>query len=164
MKCIECNRSEENKESGLCDACEKIELGKINGLLYLPAMGLVLGTCWGAIELYSFILSIFSYFNKTNFLSYYAIAALVFMIGRLLISIYATWSFFRCKKSAPKVMIIYYVIGLIIALYFTVFRVIISSEQYDMKDIVILLNGIFGVVIWIPYFLLSKRINIVFCR
>ena len=38
MKCIECNRSEENKESGLCDACEKIELGKINGLLYLPAM------------------------------------------------------------------------------------------------------------------------------
>ncbi|WP_241587263.1 DUF2569 domain-containing protein [Rosenbergiella epipactidis] len=164
MKCIECNRSEENKESGLCDACEKIELGKINGLLYLPAMGLVLGTCWGAIELYSFILSIFSYFNKTNFLSYYAIGALVLLVGMLLISIYATWSFFRRKKSAPKVMIVYYTIGLIIALYFTVFRVIISNDQFDMNDIGIIVNGLFGVVIGIPYFLLSKRINIVFCR
>ncbi|ENC0842506.1 DUF2569 family protein, partial [Escherichia coli] len=27
-----------------------------------------------------------------------------------------------------------------------------------------LVSGIFGVVIWIPYFLFSKRINMVFCR
>ncbi|MCX0011661.1 DUF2569 domain-containing protein [Escherichia coli] len=26
------------------------------------------------------------------------------------------------------------------------------------------MSGIFGVVIWIPYFLFSKRINMVFCR
>ncbi|WP_254911283.1 DUF2569 family protein [Salmonella enterica] len=26
------------------------------------------------------------------------------------------------------------------------------------------MSGIFGVVIWIPYFIFSKRINIVFCR
>ncbi|MBZ8904270.1 DUF2569 family protein, partial [Escherichia coli] len=28
----------------------------------------------------------------------------------------------------------------------------------------LLVSGIFGVVIWIPYFLFSKRINMVFCR
>ncbi|MCF4076130.1 DUF2569 domain-containing protein, partial [Escherichia coli] len=54
MECIKCKMSEANKESGLCDACENEELSKINGLLYLPALGLILGVIGSTIELYSF--------------------------------------------------------------------------------------------------------------
>lgn len=73
MECIKCKILEANKESGLCDTCENEELSKINGLLYLPALGLILGVIGSAIELYSFIITAFNYFNETGFLSYYAI-------------------------------------------------------------------------------------------
>ncbi len=43
MLCIKCQEAEENKESGFCDNCEKKEEGRINGLLYLPALGLIIG-------------------------------------------------------------------------------------------------------------------------
>ncbi|MCW1834314.1 hypothetical protein OLZ33_20245 [Pantoea ananatis] len=47
MECIECRLVEANKESGLCNDCEEVEQRKINGLLYLPALGLVLGLIGG---------------------------------------------------------------------------------------------------------------------
>ncbi|MBL1188090.1 DUF2569 family protein, partial [Escherichia coli] len=80
MECIKCKMSEANKESGLCDACENEELSKINGLLYLPALGLILGVIGSAIELYSFTITAFNYFNETGFLSYYAMGAFALLI------------------------------------------------------------------------------------
>ncbi|WP_241576658.1 DUF2569 family protein [Rosenbergiella collisarenosi] len=61
-------------------------------------------------------------------------------------------------------MIIYYLIGMISALYFTVLPFVVDNTQYEMEDVGIIVNGLFGVVIGIPYFLLSKRVNSVFCR
>lgn len=40
MTCLNCD-NEALKESGLCLECEKIESNKINGILYLPALGLI---------------------------------------------------------------------------------------------------------------------------
>lgn len=42
MQCIECQEQPANKESGLCDQCESLDEKKINGLLYIPAAGLVI--------------------------------------------------------------------------------------------------------------------------
>ncbi|AFJ46074.1 DUF2569 domain-containing protein [Shimwellia blattae] len=164
MKCINCKTSEANKESGLCDACENEELSKINGLLYFPALGLILGVIRIAIELYSFTIAAFNYFNETGFLSYYAMGVFVLLICGFIVSIYAAWLFFRRKKGTRKAMIAYYVTGLIIALYLTVLPAIIFDVQQDSDNIILLMSGVFGVVIWIPYFIFSKRINMVFCR
>lgn len=41
MKCIRCNLGEGNKESGFCEDCELDEIKQINGILYLPALGLI---------------------------------------------------------------------------------------------------------------------------
>ncbi len=76
MECIKCKDLEANKESGLCDACENEELSKINGLLYLPALGLILGVISSTIELYSFTITAFNYFSRTGFLSYYAMGGI----------------------------------------------------------------------------------------
>ena len=82
MECIKCKMSEANKESGLCDACENEELSKINGLLYLPALGLILGVIGSTIELYSFTITAFNYFNETGFLSYlHTVTALNIQMG-----------------------------------------------------------------------------------
>lgn len=164
MACIKCKGLEANKESGLCDACESEELSKIDGLLYLPAVGLILGGIGSAIELYSFTMAAFNYFNETGFLSYYAVGAFTFLTFGFLISLYAAWLFFRCKKGTRKIMIAYYATGLIVALYLTVLPAILFDVQQDSDNIRLLVSGIFGVVIWIPYFLFSKRINVVFCR
>ncbi|MDU4843916.1 MAG: hypothetical protein E6X49_22630 [Leclercia adecarboxylata] len=80
MECIKCKTTEAKKTSGLCDACEKEELRKINGLLYLPALGLILGVIGSAIGLYSFTMTAFNHFNETGFLSYYAMGAFSFLI------------------------------------------------------------------------------------
>ncbi|EBS4549508.1 DUF2569 domain-containing protein [Salmonella enterica subsp. enterica serovar Newport] len=164
MECIKCKVLEANKESGLCDACENEELSKINGLLYLPALGLILGVIGSAIELYSFTITAFNYFNETGFLSYYAMGAFALLICGFIVSLYATWLFFRRKKGTRKAMIAYYAAGLIIALYLTVLPAILFDVQQDSDNIRLLVSGIFGVVIWIPYFIFSKRINMVFCR
>lgn len=164
MKCIKCEISEANKESGWCDACEKQEVCKINGLLYLPALGLILSIIGGTIELVNFIKIVFDYFNKTEFLSYYSIGAIAFMIFGLLISLYAAWVFFRRKKETRMVMIFYYLTGLVVALYFTVLPAFLFDIRMGLDDSRVLSSGILGVVIWLPYFIFSKRINRVFCR
>ncbi|MBT0718260.1 DUF2569 domain-containing protein [Rosenbergiella epipactidis] len=164
MKCIECKRFYANKESGLCNACENIELRKINGLLYLPAIGLILAIVRSAQELYSFTIIVIDHFDEMSFVSFDVMAAVAFLIADFLTPLYASLSFFRRKKNTRKVMIIYYLIGMISALYFTVLHVAVDNAHYEKEDVKILVNGLFGVVIWIPYFLLSKRINIVFCR
>lgn len=164
MECIKCKGLEANKESGLCNVCENEELSKINGLLYLPALGLLLGVIGSAIEFYSFTMTAFNYFNRTGFLSYYAMGAFAFLICRFIVSLYATWLFFRRKIGTRKAMITYYATGLIVALYLAVLPAILFDVQLDSGNIRLLVSGIFGVVIWIPYFIYSKRINIVFCR
>ncbi|HIF3107565.1 TPA: DUF2569 domain-containing protein [Salmonella enterica] len=164
MKCIKCEILEANKESGLCDVCENEELSNINGILYLPALGLIWGVIGSAIELYSFTMTAFNYFNETGFLSYYAMGAFAFLICGFLVSLYATWLFFRRKKGTRKAMIAYYATGVIIALYLTVLPAILFDVQQNSDNIRLLASGILGIVIWIPYFIFSKRINIVFCR
>lgn len=164
MECIKCKVLEANKESGLCGACENEELSKINGLLYLPALGLILGVIGGAIDLYSFTITAFNYFNETGFLSYYTMGAFAFLICGLIVSLYAIWFFYRRKKGTRKAMIAYYATGLIIALYFTVLPAVIFDMQQSSDNIRLLVSGILGVVIWIPYFIFSKRITMVFCR
>lgn len=164
MECIKCRDLEANKESGLCNYCESKELIKINGLLYFPALGLIFGVVGGAIELYSLIMTAFNYFYGAGFISYYLVGAFAFLICGFLASLYATWLFFRRKKGTRKAMIAYYVTGLIIALYLTVLPTIIFDVKQGSDNISLLVSAIFGVVIWIPYFLFSKRINMVFCR
>ncbi|URQ62211.1 DUF2569 domain-containing protein [Pantoea alhagi] len=164
MECTKCQTSEANKESGLCDGCEQEEMCKINGLLYLPALGLILGIIGGGMELYGFTITIFNYFNETGFLSYYAMGAFALLISGFLVSIFAAWSFFKRKKGTRKAMIIYYTAGLIIALYVAVLPAIIFDVNPGSESIRLLIGGISGMVIWVPYFLFSKRIDMVFCR
>lgn len=109
MECIECRLVEANKESGLCNDCEEVEQRKINGLLYLPALGLVLGLIGGAMQLYDFFGAVLKYYNKTGFLSWFSIGGVIMLLSAFLISVYAAWLFFRRKMGTRRVMIIYYI-------------------------------------------------------
>ncbi|AKM48617.1 PF10754 family protein [Edwardsiella anguillarum] len=164
MECIKCRAYEANKESGLCDACEWEEMRRINGILYFPAFGILFNIFTGGIEFYGLIIELHTYVIKNNFLPYYPMGALALLTLVFLVSLYAAWSFFLRKKGTRNVMIIYYAIGLVTSLYLTVLPAIIFNIQLNFDSIKVLLSGVIGVIIWVPYFILSKRINIVFCR
>jgi len=164
MECIECRGSEANKESGLCDACEQKSMRKINGLLYLPALGLIVTILSFIVGIYSFILTLFNFFNENAFLPNYFIGILVLLISGFIISLYAAWLFFRRKKGTRRAMVIYYIMGLVITLTTTVFPAIAFDMPLNSDSFRELLSGVFSIFVWIPYFIISKRIDVVFCR
>lgn len=164
MECIECKASEANKESGLCNACEQKSMGKINGLLYIPALGLILTNIYYIVGLYDFLTVVLNFFISGDAFSYYLLSMLTLITIGFIISIYAAWLFFKRKKGTRKMMIIYYISGLIIALCATIFPAVVFGIQLSSDSFSILFSAIIGAVIWIPYFIVSRRINVVFCR
>lgn len=162
MKCISCNEQEPNKASGLCNDCEQVEQGKINGLLYLPAAGLIIALMYTPWELWEFCQAVLSYFHMAGIISWYAIGAILLIMLYMAITVFAALQFFRRRKKTPRAMAGYYLFGFISALYFTVLPATLFGAAFDQNDVRTLLSAAVGVVLWLPYFFISKRINRVF--
>lgn len=162
MQCISCNTEEPNRNSGLCDNCEYVELKKINGLLYLPAAGLVLTVLFNADFLYQYIDAVMNYLEKTATLTWFAAGCVTLAAFQMLFTIYASWLFFNRKKSTRRIMVFYYILNLLSALYFFALPTVMFDSPVDEYGVRSLIGAAVGVVVWLPYFLLSKRIYVVF--
>lgn len=164
MLCIECNLYKANKESGWCNDCEKKEETKINGILYLPALELIIGILSSVYNAYSVILTTWPHINILVNVINYSTGVVLLSVLNLLVTIYCAWLFFNRNKKSRYSMISYYIFNMLLALYFT----ILPSQMYNLKlgsnDIAMLTCGMTGIVFWIPYFIFSKRINKVFHR
>ncbi|AHB71936.1 DUF2569 domain-containing protein [Cronobacter sakazakii] len=164
MKCIQCNENEPNKESGLCHACEKAEASKINGLLYLPAAGLIFSLIFLPVEFFDLISAISAYFSRSGIITWYAAGAVVLLVALIGITAYASWHFFQRKRHTPRAMVIYYLAGVVSALWFAVLPVSLFGASWDNSSIRSVLSAFIGVTCWLPYFLKSPRIAQVFVR
>src|SRR5476649_1243620 len=105
MECIKCGYEKSNKESGLCDRCEELEKANINGVLYLPAMGLIISVIRSSLELYNYFVSILRFYHVNNTVPPIPLIILMAYIISTLICFFAAESFFQRKKRAPKIMI-----------------------------------------------------------
>ncbi|WPU24084.1 DUF2569 domain-containing protein [Cedecea neteri] len=164
MQCIACQQHVANKESGLCVSCERLEEKKINGLLYLPAAGIVFSLFLSGSTLYGFITAIIDYYQRMNIITFYAVGAVSLNTIDLLTIVAAAYYFFKRKKGVRKVMIAYYLMGVTAALYIVGLPAWLGQYRLDYNDIRNMSAPLIAAVIWIPYFLFSKRINAVFCR
>lgn len=164
MKCIQCNDREANKDSGLCDACERVESKKINGILYLPALGIIFNLVSTPFSIDALLTAIIEFYKSSNIITWFSIIGVVIVFIYLVVLIMTAWCFFGRKKVIRKIIIPYYSMGLITALYFTVLPSVMYSIQIDQGDVRTLISGMIGVFVWIPYFIFSKRINSVFCN
>lgn len=136
---------------------------KINGLLYLPALGLILTMLLSVLDLYGFGAMIADYYFRSHILSGYSAGALVMLILHLAIAVCAAMFFFRKKRKTRNVMVVYYLFGLLHALYFLSFPVLpFVVCAFALPSGRIALFALVGVVIWLPYFLFSKRVARVF--
>ncbi|PHZ34441.1 hypothetical protein CS536_18500 [Yersinia kristensenii] len=164
MLCNTCGLEEENKESGLCTHCEDKEARKINGILYLPALGIIGNIVSGFLSLYVVFSLFISTYNSSGEVTVYGMCLLSVLMINIIITLSAAWFFFRRHMKTKKVMIVYYIFGLFYALVVVVFPVIYYEAIPTKTDIRTLVGSIIGVVAWIPYFLLSKRVPVVFSR
>jgi hypothetical protein len=164
MQCISCNEHEANKDSGLCNQCESQEENKINGLLYLPAAGLAINMLMSPYAAWTYFSAIIGFLQQGMGITGYGIGGVVMMIIELLLTFFTGWCFFKRKKGIRKVIIPYYLFGLAYVFYFLLLQTWLFDTRLDTADIRNLLTPLVAALIWIPYFLKSKRINRVFCQ
>lgn len=163
MKCINCD-NDARKESGLCTACEAQEQQKINGILYLPALGIILSIMMTPYSLYEFISMVLAHFQKTGFVSVYSLFAVLCLLVAFGMAIFTALTFFRRKKRTKTVMVVYYLINAVVVFSLTVLPSLLFNVALDSNAFSVLTSAACGIVVWIPYFMLSKRVPVVFSR
>lgn len=138
---------------------------EINGFLYLPAIGLLLSCIVGTFNLYKITKMLYMQIIEDKpvvlwFSIYMVIIGIIFQLW----TYYATILFYSQKKKAIKAMIILYILNFIsytpVFLYLHFFKNIPMSLR--MQSVVI--AGVVGVVIWIPYFMRSRKVKAVFYK
>jgi hypothetical protein len=162
MLCIKCQEAEENKESGFCDSCEKKEESRINGLLYLPALGLIVGFFTMLYNSFSVVSLITDTFQKQGVVNSFSILLLALSIIDIPVTVLACWFFFKRKVKARYAMITYYLYGLVVAVFCTIYPALVFHVNLTQSDINMLSQAIISCLIWMPYFIFSSRINKVF--
>lgn len=162
MLCIKCQEAEENKESGFCDNCEKKEEGRINGVLYLPALGLIVGFFTVLYNGFSIVSLIADTYQKQGVINSFSIILLALSIINLPVTVLACWFFFKKKVKARYMMISYYLYGLIFATFCTLYPALVLHVTLMQPAISMLARALISCLIWIPYFIFSGRINKVF--
>lgn len=161
MTCLNCD-NEALKESGLCLECEEIESRKINGILYLPALGLIVTLILTPYSFYIMANMMFSNFQQYGIITSYGIFILACVLIYFVMATIAAQAFFRRKRITKKLMIAYYAVNFITAACMTVLPAVLFNLSLESSDISAISSAIVGILAWTPYFLLSKRIPVVF--
>ncbi len=148
----------------------------ISGFLLLPAMGLIFRPLVNMVEMGDFI----ALFNSgrwdalttesgEGYMPYFGalIGAEYFLNGALILfGVVAAIYFFRKLKEAPRLMIILIIAGpalfLLDALVVDHLQYAVTAVQGD--DSTDLVRDLLSVIIWVPYFLTSKRVKNTFVR
>lgn len=152
------------KHTKYCNICESESHSKINGLLYIPAINVILHPLIFLISLCNPLSLIILPDYTFEFTSEYIGVAFEFISIILLfaLSCYTFKAFFAKKKTAPK----FFIIMLIASLAYDAVDIIWVSDLLNIPpetdDAVSLFkSGVFSLV-WISYFLLSGKVKKVF--
>lgn len=164
MLCIKCNEVEGNKASGYCNGCEDKARGKIDGLLYLPALGLVLTLCRYVIDLWGISVQWLEMHQQMGIYRGFGLSILLLTMLGLIVTAVAAWFFFRHSKRTRMAMVGYYLFSLASACYLVFMPQHLFGLPLGRDAVSLLSASVVGVVLWTPYFLFSRRIPEVFNR
>ena len=148
----------DQSEADVPDSDEK--LVGIRGWLILPAIGLVLGPIGGVIGL----LAASGNYSDVARAGYGAIYALelVVITGMIALTIYAATLFFRKRSNAPRTVITLIVVNLVASGVVLVIALGAGAEVFAAATGKQLARDTFNAAIWIPYFLVSRRVKATF--
>ena len=132
----------------------------IGGWLVLPAIGFVTGLICFPLML---IVSLFKYSEVVGagHGGIHTFESIV-LFGMLCFMIYAATLFFRKKRNAPGTIIIFFIVGYVIGILFFVIELNAGTKIFTVDTVLWCVKGIYKGPIFIPYFLLSKRVKATF--
>lgn len=133
----------------------------IGGWLILPAIGLVLSPIFVLLFINSRILPFFTAVQFTEDQSELRTMLILDLVVNLAIFAYniaVAVFFFKKKKILPKLVISLYVLNLFFLLGDRFIFLTLNDEQFTLA----LVRGLLSSFIWIPYFLISKRVKATF--
>jgi hypothetical protein len=130
----------------------------IGGWLILPAIGLVCGPVYRAFGIVLLQL-VGQSLSKEGELQAAFTVVTILSSGMLVFQVFVAITFFRCLRFVPGLMIALYV-ALVLENFIGFFVLYSATREYpDPKD---LLASVLAAAIWIPYFLLSRRVKATF--
>lgn len=138
---------------------------EINGLLYFPALGLLVTCLIGSYNYYKICRMFFlKAVNHEHIAIWFAAWIIIGGAIYLAWSYYSVYMFFSQKEKAIKAMVIYYIIGFV--LYTPLFTIIhlFHNVPLDFRMLSAIISGAIGLLIWVPYFLKSKKVARVFIK
>ncbi|HEY1845241.1 MAG TPA: DUF2569 domain-containing protein [Buttiauxella sp.] len=158
MKCITCE-NEALTDSDSCGPCERKELSKIGGLLWLPAFGLVAG-------LIMYLVSITNIVNVLGLIRQNApqiMPLIIFeLVGQIILAMLGAWTIFLFFKRRRRTIPTYITLLLLIAAY-RLADTWIAIEHFGIGPHITnygqIMPAIVGALIWVPYFLRSVRVK-----
>jgi len=145
---------------------------KIGGWLILCAIGLVLYPVQTVVSLFTEVIPALSAENWSRLTSPHSVAyhplwsplLIMEMVGNLCflaLSIWVLVNFFKQRKFVPKLTILFLAANLIfVALdYYLIQRVLSSTDPDNMAPTINFVRTLVASMIWISYFLFSKRVR-----
>jgi hypothetical protein len=135
----------ESRDQGIRDT------GRLAGWLFLPSLGLVLGVATAILNLVNVIADSGGVAEKVIAGGWIAFVLLV------------AWFFFRRYRRAPALFIALLIVNLLMVslAFLGAGRAASRREQNEELE---LLRAVCVAVIWIPYFLKSRRVKMTFVR
>ena len=147
----------------------------IRGWLVLPLLGLILSPFRIALSLYKDIWPLFSQGHWQILTSptsdaYHPlwapliISELVGNVAIIIVGLIALWFFLRKSRLAPRWVISWLalILLLVVADYALANQIPAVAAQKDPETIKELARSVIGAAIWIPYFIVSKRVKATF--
>jgi hypothetical protein len=129
---------------------------KIGGWLFLPAAGLILG---GILSMVGLIMLLGAASGiPSRYQGIFAVN-LLFDAGLTAFLIYAAVRFFGKKRNAPAIMIALMIAGIALNGVLVAVNIGAGAEPLAINCAKAMGRGIIGAIIWIPYFLVSKRVK-----
>jgi hypothetical protein len=132
----------------------------IRGWLILPAIGLVLGPIVGVIAVF-IVLAMFKELSRGRYGGLLALE-LVFSIIMVVYLIYTAVQFFAKKKITPKLIVGYYCGRIAISVLLLVVEIGAGAQGFAVDTARQMVFQVIGGAVWIPYFLVSKRVKATF--
>ncbi|CAM3264046.1 hypothetical protein SB6411_04334 [Klebsiella spallanzanii] len=156
--CICCD-TEVRRGDDFCPACEKRELGKIGGWLYIPLLGLLISVAMTILNLMTALELVFAGISWT--ILWFELFAMIVLLGLLG---YTAWLFLRKKRQLRWV----YIILIAYSLVFSILDAFLVNYLYGVavpSDAMIrIFRNLVTAAVWIPYFLVSVRVKLTFVR
>lgn len=142
-----------------CKICEDKKYTGIGGWLYLPALTLIFGIGGQLVELVTMVTAYLHIEQEYKAFAFIEAGGSIFL---WLLTVYTAVLFFRKRRQLPN----YYVALILLTTILYAVDYWIAAHFYglglDTEDIKTLVSCAGQIVIWIPYFRVSKRVKLTF--